>query len=146
MLKVILGGRRSGKTTKLIQLAAETGATMVVLHRRRCDQLKQMAKDMGIEIKTPITFGDYMRPEFHRGREYSGFVIDDLEILLDGGCSAPVIAVSATAELWQTTYTVSIGEGLPSLQRRIINADKEDVSQTPHTPRLPDRRAKESEV
>ncbi len=53
-MKTIIGGRQSGKTTKLIEMAAETGATIVTANSRMADYIKVMACEMGKDIKDPI--------------------------------------------------------------------------------------------
>jgi len=95
-MRVILGEKGSGKTTKLIEIAAKFGAYIVVRDYRKADEVFKIAKDMGYSIPYPISFFDFIHKKFN-GCGISAFVIDDVDSLLQyvAGC-VPVLAFSVT--------------------------------------------------
>lgn len=54
----IVGSRRSGKTTALIELSAITGVPIYAPRHAMAVHIAQQAKDMGVSIPDPIRFGD----------------------------------------------------------------------------------------
>lgn len=76
-MKIILGGRASRKTTKLIQESAETGYRIVTFSHDAAREIYMQAKDMGYDILRPISAMEYvLKPNSF---EQDGILIDDLE-------------------------------------------------------------------
>lgn len=81
--RVITGERGTGKTLKLIQESAKTGAYIVCSHRHLAEWTSQKAKDWGYKIPFPITFDEFLRDSFGRGlRQPIHLLIDDAHLLL----------------------------------------------------------------
>lgn len=80
-MKVITGGRRSGRTTKLIEMAAEGGGYIVCHTREEARRIFQKAKEMGLNILFPITYYEFTNRSFYSPR-IRGFYIDNVEMLL----------------------------------------------------------------
>lgn len=59
-MKVVVGGRRSGKTRRLIELCAEYGGYMVVRSHREAHRVAQMARELGLRIPFPISHGELL--------------------------------------------------------------------------------------
>ncbi len=59
-MKLIIGGRQSGKTTKLIQESARTGAVIVCAHTSYAKQIMSRAYDLRLEIQHPISYHDLL--------------------------------------------------------------------------------------
>lgn len=80
-MKLISGGRRSGKTTKLIYWAAETGGYIVCHSQEEARRISRAAKELGLDIRFPISYGELgsgtkgMVPEIPLG-------VDNAEMLL----------------------------------------------------------------
>ena len=74
----IFGSRRSGKTTKLIELAAKKGYILVEPNMRMANFAKSLAKEKGynIEIITP-----YQLFELSKGTTKK-YLVDELDIFL----------------------------------------------------------------
>lgn len=64
-MKVITGGRRAGKTTKLIKLAAEDFAYIVCCSKEECQRIFEQAKEMGLYIPFPITIQDLLEKRYY---------------------------------------------------------------------------------
>lgn len=99
-MKLVLGPRGSGKTTKLLHQCAENGYVMVVMNDHARRNLLQHARQVGIEILRPATYDELLRGDILRGRKVQGIMIDDLELFLTGLMPRlPVIGVSATMDV-----------------------------------------------
>lgn len=87
--KTIVRPRQSGKTMDLIEYAAENNATIVVPTHRQIKYVTNLAKKMGLNIPTPIT---YTKSDLkgHRGP----FIVDNAELILADLLGARPIAVS----------------------------------------------------
>lgn len=59
-MKKIIKPPYSGKTTELIRLSAETGATIITADCIRAKHTYKMAHDMGFQIPQPIAFKVYI--------------------------------------------------------------------------------------
>lgn len=80
-MKLIIGKKKSGRTTELIKLAAETNSYMVVLNRSEAHKVFGMAKDMGLVILFPLTFDEFIGYDYY-AKGTHGFVIDNADLLL----------------------------------------------------------------
>lgn len=76
-MKIIVGGRASGKTTKLIKESAETGYRIIAFSKDAAKEIYMQAKDLGYDILRPISVKEYvLAPDSF---EQDGVLIDDLE-------------------------------------------------------------------
>lgn len=80
-MKIIIGGRQTGKTTQLIKEAAEVDGFIVAWSRERAAQIFNMAEDLGIHIRNPISLHDLMRCRL-AGSYITTLYIDDAERML----------------------------------------------------------------
>ena len=53
-MNIIADSRQTGKTTRLIQISAETGLPIIALDRNRIDNIKNLAHKMQVDIPEPI--------------------------------------------------------------------------------------------
>ena len=81
-MKIYIGERCSGKTTKLIKESAKTGYTIVVANRGMADCVVDQAKRMGLAIPTPLTIRQCNSGAL-RGRHVEGILIDELDMVFD---------------------------------------------------------------
>ena len=77
-MNIILGGRGTGKTVKLIELSIHLNAYILVSDHRRAVNIKTMARELGYpQLLFPITYREFLH---HRN---TGFVkkllIDDAD-------------------------------------------------------------------
>lgn len=85
MFDVIKGARQTGKTTILINRAAETGEQIVVADAKRAAFVKLLAKQYGKEIKEPISVETFLQMRQYRkfrSVEKIDVLIDDVEAVL----------------------------------------------------------------
>lgn len=93
-MKIIVGGRASGKTTKLIQESAETGCRILTLNKESARGICWHAQSLGYDIPTPLSVMDLERinlyPETKAEIKKQGIIIDDLEPILSALCGCTV--------------------------------------------------------
>lgn len=98
-MKIILGKRRTGKTTKLIEICAKDGGYIVTDSQQSAFRITHLANEMGLNINFPITYG-----EFITGRYGSGviqFHIDNVDLLLKHISRYPVKTITITDDIEQ---------------------------------------------
>lgn len=81
--KIIVEGRRSGKTTRAIEESARTGIHILAPHRDMARFIFQQAKDAGIDIPFPITLDEWMQGRVRGYVRMPGLIIDEGLILLE---------------------------------------------------------------
>lgn len=96
-MKVYARPRQGGKTTELVRLAAGEFLYVVCPDRRQVRYVAQLARDMGLDIPFPMTWGEFLRGDY-RAKGVEGFVIDNLDLCIQGMSHVPVRAVSLTDE------------------------------------------------
>ena len=101
----IVGGRPEGKTVRLLQLSAQTGAYIVCASHAEAVRLREEAERLWLPpIPFPLTYAEFRRAEFY-GKAIPGFLIDNAEQLLQAMCKeVPLLAAVATtqdARSWQ---------------------------------------------
>lgn len=74
--------RQTGKTTKLIKEAHENAGTIVTYNLNSKQRILTMAKDLGLKIKDPITFNDFIDGQKKLKRKICIFYIDDMDCFL----------------------------------------------------------------
>lgn len=95
MMKVIVGGRGSGKTLELIKRASETHGLIVVSNTIRANEIADMAHDLGYEIPHPISILLFNRK---RGFGYKSILIDDTNDVLQSLLCYKVDTVTFSSE------------------------------------------------
>src|SRR5262245_55508716 len=80
-MKLIKKGRRSGRTTELVQLAAANQYTIVCMDKRECLRILDIAKSFGTSIPKPYSFDELLRGRLKEVRT-NGVVIDNVEYII----------------------------------------------------------------
>ena len=60
-LKIIIGGRQNGKTSRLIKEASQTNSVIVCPSRNMAEIVYQTAHEMGLHIQKPIAQEDFLK-------------------------------------------------------------------------------------
>lgn len=102
-MKIFYSGRQTGRTTKLIQLAAESEARgetcYIVCHNHRTAHfVAARAREMNLVIGFPLTFDEFLKGSY-AGENITKFYIDNAEFLfgmLSRG--VPIEAITITKE------------------------------------------------
>lgn len=81
---VYVANRQSGKTTTLIRESARTGAIIVVANYKMAQYVEVMARQLNLEIPTPITVGYYITLLSRGGLNTKSqkYLIDELQMML----------------------------------------------------------------
>ncbi|MGB0935046.1 MAG: hypothetical protein ACPGXY_03165 [Alphaproteobacteria bacterium] len=93
-MKIINAPRRSGKTTKLIHLAHEHDAYIVVRSIRQALYMQRQALSMGIKISLPISYIEFIGGDFN---PKFPILIDQADDLLQHLTGAEIIAITTTS-------------------------------------------------
>ena len=100
----IIGGRRSGKTTKLIELSIKLNAYILVSDHNRAVDIKRMAEKMGYpQLLFPITIQEFFN---HRNSGYvKNLLIDDgddiiAHMALRQGWNPAAMTITKNVESW----------------------------------------------
>lgn len=109
----ITGGRRAGKTTKLIELSIKLNAYILVSDHNRAVDIKRVAKEMGYpQLLFPITFCEFWG---HRNTGYvKNLLIDDADdiiahMALRQGWNPAAMTMTKNAESWIDLDQISGG-------------------------------------
>jgi ABC-type Mn2+/Zn2+ transport system ATPase subunit len=97
-MNIITGSRRSGKTTKMIRLAAERGGYIVCRGHSEAHRIATIARELGVDINFPISYDDFIKRRY-RGCNIKEFYIDDIEAMLVRMSTVTVFAMSMDAEV-----------------------------------------------
>lgn len=93
-MKIILGGRASRKTTKLIHESAETGRRILTHNKETAREIWWQAQSLGYDIPIPLSVMDLQRIETKAEIKKQGILIDDLETTLSALCGGTIHSVS----------------------------------------------------
>lgn len=95
MQKIILP-RGKGKTTLLIEKAAENQNYIVCRSQKEAARIASIAQEMKLSIPFPITYAEFITKDFY-SRGIKGFLIDNADALLQVMAdSTPIIAITMT--------------------------------------------------
>jgi len=73
-MNIIVGGRGTGKTTKLIYTSSVLNTPILVHSKKEADRILEMADGLNCEIPEPVVFGE------HKNKHYTnGILIDNAE-------------------------------------------------------------------
>lgn len=81
MTRLIARPVRHGKTMEAIRIAARTGAYMIVANMDEAGRVADLAQSMGLEVRFPITFDEYLRSRM-AGSRVRNVVIDNADEFL----------------------------------------------------------------
>jgi len=76
---------------QLIKIASLEGLTIVTQSFQSIKAIRLAAKDMGLEIPQPISYYDFTRCQYPSKSEPKGFLIQNVDILLQKHSDAPII-------------------------------------------------------
>lgn len=91
MEKIIIK-RGGGKTVNLIKMSAQTGDYIICHNIHEANRIQKVARDLGYDIPLPITYHEFLNGNY--GKRISGFLIDNIEMFLQGLSDVPIKAIS----------------------------------------------------
>lgn len=94
---VIASGRKTSRTSRLIEISAEAQSQgknnyIVVRSQRQAHLISQKAKELGLNINFPISFDEFLTHRYH-GPHIDHFLIDDADQLLQSISSVSIKAI-----------------------------------------------------
>ena len=82
-MDIYIGERQSGKTRKLIEESAKTGAIIATFSKGSCDYIKLQAYEMGLRIPEPIRYSELIDRAFYMvDREKESYLLDEAQKFL----------------------------------------------------------------
>ena len=99
-MKIILGKQGSGKTTWLIRKSARTGATIVTDSMMKARDLENVARFMGLEIPTPVSYYQIAKNQMNRGylQSIKAVLLDNADCFLESLFACPIDTVTISSE------------------------------------------------
>lgn len=94
-MRLIAGGRRTGKTSELIKYAAANNAYIVCRSVSMCKEIASMAHDMNLVISFPLTYQEFLEKKYY-GKFIHSFCIDDIDLFLQSLTNVPIEMVTFT--------------------------------------------------
>lgn len=82
-MRLIIGGRASGKTTLAVQRAAIYDLTIVCADYSRCKSVECLAQAHNLSIRQPITFAQYRTHLWKKTGDERQFILEDAHAYLD---------------------------------------------------------------
>lgn len=83
MTELILGSRRSGKTTEMIKRSATDGLYILTGTKQQARYIFDQAKELGYDIPYPVTWDDFTKGRLHAPCfQKDGLLIDEVEHIL----------------------------------------------------------------
>lgn len=100
-MRVIASGRKTGKTTAIIEAAAEAEARgevcYIVCHsQNEAYRIAQKAKELNLNIGFPITHDEFLQGQY--SSQIHHLLIDNVEFLLQRLAKVPIEVVSINKE------------------------------------------------
>lgn len=80
-MKLDYAPRRSGKTTRVIKIASETGAYILTINRTEASRIVKMAEELGLQIRNPVSLEEMISSGMHTGF-VKNLVIDNVDMIL----------------------------------------------------------------
>lgn len=101
-MEVITGGRRTGRTQKLIRLAAEAEArgevSYIVCHsHQEATRIFRLADELGLKIGFPLSYEEFLTRKYS-GMNIANLYIDNVEYLLQLLSHVQIAAVTILKE------------------------------------------------
>lgn len=81
-MKLIMNGRGTGKTTKLIHASEVTGIPIATYSKMNADYIKDMAENMGCNIPEPTTYHELANNHHLGSTMYKNVLADDIDAIL----------------------------------------------------------------
>ena len=89
--------KRSGKTTKLINISAITGYYIVCCSQKRANEIQSYAKQLGQTIPFPLTFNEFLQKQY--STNIRAVLIDGADLLLESLSLVKIEAITINQEL-----------------------------------------------
>ncbi len=95
-MKIIYTKRAEGKTTKLIQMSAESGY-YIVCHPKTVEHVMRQAHKLDLKIPNPLNYDEFINKRY-RGTGIKGLLVDDVDLLVQHMSSIQVHAITLSEE------------------------------------------------
>jgi hypothetical protein len=93
-MKITIGPRHSGKTTRMIMESAKTGSYILVATKCQADCVYKQTKEMGINIPYPVTISEVITGRKYFDNKYMkehGVLVDEAQSVLHIAlCDIPI--------------------------------------------------------
>lgn len=97
-MKVITGGRRSGKTSQIIRMSHEMNAYILVANKQQAKNVANTAEHMGLQIPYPITIHELKNLNNNSEIRRKGILVDESLHILELFLGTPILGASVNIE------------------------------------------------
>jgi hypothetical protein len=113
-MKIYIAKRQAGKTTMLVKESAKTGATIVVATRPMIGHVNFVAKELGLDIPTPISVSHYIQILAQGGPpKEKKYLVDELQMMLSQmGVEIATVDEKYVFSLWPYYIPDGLSAGL----------------------------------
>lgn len=92
-MKVIVGGRQTGKTIDLIKRSAECNGYIVCHSLEECSRIFAIARELDLLINFPICYAEFINHHYYsKGIKF--FLIDNVNLLLQRMSKVPIDTIT----------------------------------------------------
>lgn len=103
-MKLIVNGRGTGKTTRLIYASEVTGIPIATFSKANAEHIKDMAARMRCNIPEPVTYRELANNHYIGNAKYDSVLADDVDSViqkaLDSYLNCHVVAATMTPRDW----------------------------------------------
>lgn len=110
-MKVYLRLEKYITTVELIYESAKTGAYIVCPAKKDVERILSAAAKLKLNIPCPLTFYEFLEEKYH-GKGIPGFLIDDVDLLLQRLSDVPIDAISIGHAGWSNEYSAEREKGI----------------------------------
>lgn len=96
--KIIVGGRRSGKTTDLVKLSKELNIPILLTNHSQKHMVEKMAEYLDLEIPKPLVISGLSDVEKLKGTTTKEVLVDQADMLLEALLGLNVKAMTLTED------------------------------------------------
>jgi hypothetical protein len=97
-MNVYIAPRRSGKTTKLLKIAAERGGIIVTHSMDSVKRLQHRAREMGLTIKKPVTIYQVRVGDALSGIGDTELYLDDADMIIQNYLQVRIHTLTMSGE------------------------------------------------
>lgn len=98
--QIIIGGKRSGKTTEIIKLSAKTGRYILVSNHNEAANLVKLARELGLNVPYPITVQEVVSDKLKGSSiRRDGLYVDNALDILEKIIAVPIVGASINREV-----------------------------------------------
>lgn len=127
-MKVITGGRRSGKTSQIIRMSHEMNAYILVANKQQAKNVANTAEYMGLRIPYPITIHELKNLNNNSEIRRKGILVDESLHILELFLGTPILGASVNIEEYEGGMN-DLNDAIEEIKRTLLNNKSDEVKE-----------------